>query len=240
MASKSPGKMSHARWLTMANRILRLYVSTPDPSDNMKSIVSFIMKVYAPTWFEIKVNSSSHDGVQNLFKMVQSLQTMSQEIKDIVAPVIQRNAYFAHVENVLLCMLQDDRKHIRELAQRKIKKARKDYKGKSIRTFKIPELNFEADDYISLINWQQSAVTEPPMTKAFSNNELENFITEKHKFDIQKFPCHTQAVERCIKLVTDASLAVCGHHKRDGYIRSVIESRREIPAFNTKRDFLTA
>jgi hypothetical protein len=239
MACKSPGKMSHARWLTTANRILRLYVSTSDPSDTLKSIVLFIMKVYVPSWFEIKVNSSSQDGVRNLFKTVQSLQKMNQETKDIVAPVIQRNAYFAHVENILLCMLQDERNHIRELAWRKIKNARRDYKGKSIRTYIIPDLNFEADEYMSLINWQQSVVTEPPLTKTFSDDQIDDFINQQHRLDIPKFPCHTQAVERCIKLVTDASLAVCGEHKRDGYIRSIIESRREIPSFNTKKDFLT-
>ncbi|KAF2903508.1 hypothetical protein ILUMI_02675 [Ignelater luminosus] len=31
-------------------------------------------------------------------------------------------------------------------------------------------------------------------------------------------PCHTQAVERCIKLVTEASQAVCGDDVRDGFI----------------------
>jgi hypothetical protein len=238
MACKSPGKMSHARWLTTANRILRLYVSTSEPSDTLKTIVLFIMKVYVPTWFEIKVNSSSQDGVRNIFKTVQSLQKLNQVTKDIVAPVIQRNAYFAHVENILLCMLQDERNHIRELAWRKIKKARRDSKEKSIRTYKIPDLNFEADEYISLINWQHSIVTEPPLTKTFSDDQIDDFIKEQHRLDIPKFPCHTQAVERCIKLVTEASLAVCGEHKRDGYIRSIIESRRQIPSFNTKKDFL--
>lgn len=30
---KSPGKMSHVRWLMRANRIRRLYIATSDPSD---------------------------------------------------------------------------------------------------------------------------------------------------------------------------------------------------------------
>ena len=169
---------------------------------------------------------------------MQSLRKLNEETKAIVAPVIQRNAYFAHVENILLCMLQDERNHIRELAWRKIKKSRTNFKDKTIRTYIIPELNFEANDYINLINWQKSVVTEPPLTKMFSNDQIDDFIKEQHILEIPKFPCHTQAVERCIKLVTDASLAVCGEHKRDGYIRSIIESRKEIPLFNTKKDFL--
>ena len=42
--------------------ILRLYVSTKGPSEILKKIVEYTMKVYAPTWFEIKANSSSQNG----------------------------------------------------------------------------------------------------------------------------------------------------------------------------------
>lgn len=35
VAKRSPGKMNHARWLTTGNRILRLYVSTSKPSNNL-------------------------------------------------------------------------------------------------------------------------------------------------------------------------------------------------------------
>ncbi|KAK4875539.1 hypothetical protein RN001_011961 [Aquatica leii] len=35
------------------------------------------------------------------------------------------------------------------------------------------------------------------------------------EIEILKFPCHTQAVERCIKLVTEASSLVCGAEARD-------------------------
>ena len=32
LANKNPAKMAHSRWLTIANRILRLYVSTVEAS----------------------------------------------------------------------------------------------------------------------------------------------------------------------------------------------------------------
>lgn len=48
LAFKNPGKLSHARWLTTANRIVRLYISTPTPSENLVKIATFIIKVYAP------------------------------------------------------------------------------------------------------------------------------------------------------------------------------------------------
>ena len=55
LANKNPGKMAHSRWLTTANYILRLYVSTVEPSPNLKMIVEYITKVYAPVWFTIKI-----------------------------------------------------------------------------------------------------------------------------------------------------------------------------------------
>lgn len=45
LAKRSPGKMVHSRWITTANRILRLYVSTSSPSDSLLQLVDFIVKV---------------------------------------------------------------------------------------------------------------------------------------------------------------------------------------------------
>src|SRR6218665_28808 len=48
LAARRPGPVVHSRWLTIANRILRLYVGSDDPSDNLKIFVTFIMKVFGP------------------------------------------------------------------------------------------------------------------------------------------------------------------------------------------------
>ena len=41
LTSNSPGALNQARWLTTANRILRLYISTPNPSEELVSRLSF-------------------------------------------------------------------------------------------------------------------------------------------------------------------------------------------------------
>ena len=41
----------------------------------------------------------------------------------------------------------------------------------------------------------------------------------------ERFPGHTQAVERCVKLVTEACVAICGEDRRDGFIRVCLQSR---------------
>src|SRR6218665_874414 len=46
-----------------------------------------------------------------------------------------------------------------------------------------------------------------------------------------------KAVERCVKLVTKSSSAVCGAKSRDGFIRSQLECRLINPTFNTKSDY---
>lgn len=100
----------------------------------------------------------------------------------------------------------------------------------------MPTLNFEADDYISLIDWSKETITEPSVTMKIDDETLLRFIHEDVTPIIRfsRYPCHTQAVERHIKLVTEASAAVCGMEKRDGFIRVRLESRAKMPKFETK------
>ena len=236
-SKKNPGKIAHSRWLTTANRILILFVSTNEPSEILKKIVEYIMKVYAPIWFEIKANSSSQNGALHLFNTIQRTQTLSSDIQDIVPPIIQRNAYYAHPEKLLICMINDDSNDIRELAWRRIKKARDSFRGKSVRAFQIPKLDFDAECYTDMISWENIDITEPPLTRDITVEEIDGLIDSKEKKEFPHLPCHTQAVERCVKLVTEASSLVCGQISRDGFIRSRIESRQKMPSFETKRQF---
>lgn len=51
LANRQPGKLVHARWLTAGNRMLRLYVSTENPSKELeilRKLVSYILTVYVP------------------------------------------------------------------------------------------------------------------------------------------------------------------------------------------------
>lgn len=242
LAIRNPGKMAHSRWLTTANRILRLYVATTDASSNLQILTEYVVKVYAVTWFQIKSQPSCTEGAKHLFEIIKLSRFLPENLRDIVNPVIQRNGYFSHPENVLLAMLTDSRSHVRELGLRRILKCRSDQShgnGKAIREFKIPKLNFHATDYIELINWQSITYAEPPLTIRISDDELKSMVKSvPTEIRIAKFPCHTQAVERCVKLVTEASAAVCSDEARDGFIKARVESRRQLPQFETKSDFV--
>ena len=105
---------------------------------------------------------------------------------------MQKNAYFAHSENILIAMLHDSDENIRKIAVEKIIKLRSEVSNDSyVRKFKVPNLNFEANNYHSLITWENA--TKPPLTKRLSNAELADFVlnhdTKKSEY---KFPCHTQ------------------------------------------------
>ena len=50
-------------------------------------------------------------------------------------------------------------------------------------------------------------------------------------------PCHNQAAERHVKLITEASLRVARFERRDGMILQKIKSRKLMPSLNTKKKF---
>uniref|UniRef100_A0A6P7FVY4 Uncharacterized protein LOC114333263 isoform X1 n=1 Tax=Diabrotica virgifera virgifera TaxID=50390 RepID=A0A6P7FVY4_DIAVI len=93
-------------------------------------LVSFIQKVNAPVWFYIKLYLSCSDGSKHLWRMIHYSRFLPVDQRKIVDAVIQRNAYFAHPENVLLSMMKDERKHIQELGLHRVPKARESQKEK--------------------------------------------------------------------------------------------------------------
>lgn len=66
LAIREPGPISHSRWLTTANRVLRLYMSVESPSEEHLILVRFILKSYMPIWFKIKKVSTLQMD-QNMF-----------------------------------------------------------------------------------------------------------------------------------------------------------------------------
>ncbi|CAH0558648.1 unnamed protein product [Brassicogethes aeneus] len=111
-------------------------------------LVNYIVKTYAPVWFVIKRYQSVKYGPKHIFKVVQTTRYLPDDIKKIIDPVIQRSAFFCHPENMLLAMIVDEREHIRELGYRRVLRAKTEIpKGKSVRNFVTPLINFDATDY---------------------------------------------------------------------------------------------
>lgn len=203
--------------------------------------MSFIVKTYAPVWFDIKKYKTVKDGPKHILKVIQTTRHLPEDLKNIIDPVIQRNAFFCHPENMMLAMIMDDRQHMRELGYRRILKARNvtpEQEG-NVRIFKVPAINFYAKDYTELIDWTTCVLTPPPLLAKMPTTHISSLLKGKSLpvYEYLKFPCHTQAVERCVKLVTEAAGKVCGHESRDGYIRTTLKSRSLMPKFDTKSEF---
>ena len=103
-----------------------------------------------------------------------------------------------------------------------------------IRHYKVPKLNWNATSYFTVINLRSEATTEPPLTRNLTDEELQ--AINLAALQVPKYPCHTQAVERAIKVVSDACSQVY-YQERDSFIRQRIRARKLMPKVNTKKDF---
>ena len=153
LANIKPGKIVHSRWLTKAARLLRLYVTMKNPAENLRILVEFIIKVYVPMYFNIKYYNSVVYGSVIFCKYITWSQFLEQNLRNIVNQVIKNNSYFAHSENVLLSMLFDDRKEMRDSAIKKILRYRDNVDDSlELRDYNKPDIDFQCSDYTNMID----------------------------------------------------------------------------------------
>ncbi|KAK0066832.1 hypothetical protein Bpfe_003567 [Biomphalaria pfeifferi] len=135
------------------------------------------------------------DGARHVHNTILKSRYLTDELKKVVDPVIQRNAFFTHPENLLLAMLTDEKSEIRELALRRIMKSRKQKRTSSVRSFCVPLINFEATSYIDMIDWQKTPITEPAIVMDIDDDTFLTMIREEDtlRLDFARYPCHTQS-----------------------------------------------
>ncbi|GBM69752.1 hypothetical protein AVEN_75393-1 [Araneus ventricosus] len=110
--------------------------------------------------------------------------------------------------------------------------------GNFVRRFVIPAVNFGFTDYVDLIDWKAFYAPPPPVLRQISSHQLLKMRQDDVPMDGRvfiKFPSHTQAVERIMKLVTEASTKRVGPQNRDGFITATLESRKQMPQFEYKK-----
>lgn len=244
LANQSIGVLSRARWVTTASRNLRLYISEEEPSFILEILVKYIMFVYAPTIFKMKYRSSMAYGAVHLADMVKAIRFLPPIASTIVKESISHNAFFAHPEHIAVAKVNDDREDVRLEGWKSILNARSKVDDNvSIRKFKVPEVNFNCDDYLELTA-DDTIEADPPILKDIAINEenIEFLASKKileHEFGvfIKNIPLHTQSVERTVKMVTESSKKVCGEKARDGFIANTILSRNSMPKFDSKKDY---
>jgi len=93
--------------------------------------------------------------------------------------------------------------------------------SREVREYRPPVVNFNAQDYVDITDWNSTSITPPPVLFDFPDEQIESAIQNLgFVYDLLEYPCHTQSVERTVQLVSKASSAVWGKERRDGFFRN--------------------
>lgn len=131
-------------------------------------------------------------------------------------------------------MITDEKKNIRELGYRRILKARGEANKDQLRQFAVPTLNFEAEEYYELINWQKISITEPPLTAGISDEDLQRFALsgDPPVFQVPRYfgytLSHTGRRKMC--KVGDGTVSVCDWSRRKRRIYSCYNRLKKLNA----------
>lgn len=242
LANKLPGPIHHARWLTKACRILRMYVATENPSKNLIDLVTFILRVYVPMYFNVKHKNSCTNGSVHFFNLVRWSRYLPPAHFALVKKVCIDNAYFAHCENVLLAMIFDADREIRKLGYRKILQSRNegDDEFGIAREYVAPRIMFDTcQNYCDIIDWDLP-FTEPPFTLMWPYAKVERLAESGDliKDDVTKIPCHNQGNERAVHLVTQVATGSTTKERREGAALATLESRQKRPKNESQQDYV--
>ncbi|GBM01151.1 hypothetical protein AVEN_27249-1 [Araneus ventricosus] len=105
---------------------------------------------------------------------------------------------------------------------------------------KTPVLKFDQIDCtLQPFDLKDIKKLKPPLTMYIKYKDLRE-ICKEEEFPVQtfeEFPCHTQSVERCVKLISEAAMNVCGETARDGYISAKLQERKELPTIDNKGQY---
>ena len=246
LIQQKPGPINHSRWLTLAIRIMICYTRTEEPTPGMIKIISFIVKVYCPGWFLIKMNHNFVHGPSNLFEQMRLIMTTQEiDVRQVAMKTVQHNAYFAEPGMMVTCMLSSTDSNIRKKAVLKIQQVRKKppkppraklFQG--IRKAEVPPLQWDASSWEEMIDWDKAKVFEPFILEKLSDQDISSALDTPVVFP--PYSLHSQSVERAVKLVSTASQNVCGAENRHKYCLSIIASRkaRSAEALKTKKNYV--
>ena len=130
-------------------------------------------------WFEIKCKPTMQDGSKHVFTIIKLLRTQPNDVQAVAQKSVQTNAYFAHSSNLFVAMLSDEEESIRrkaintilDMRSGKIKsKVKKNIEG--IRIFRVPKLNWNAQTFVDIIDWDPQSFSEPSVIRNIFDDEL--------------------------------------------------------------------
>lgn len=98
-AKRSP-KVHNARWLGWAIRAFQLYSTNGyENYDHLADLVEYIIKVYSPVYFTVKMRPTIRDGSKHMFETMRRSRYLPENQLAVVSKVIEDNSYFAHSDH---------------------------------------------------------------------------------------------------------------------------------------------
>ena len=240
------GKVSHARWLTLAIRINFLYMSCINPSEEIVHLATFVVTIYSYLWFSSKLKWRATDAPLLVFKAMKLLNSLPKDEQRIVFPTFQHGFFWAHSKQLLLGCLGSENGDVRAQAVARILHLRhteatepstsrgKGKRVKSIRILKMPMPIYSATHFSKMIDWTTEQICEPPYLRKFTDEEIRRFEQSPLILNV---PSNSQHVERFIQLITKNGLRAASPTLRDGLCKATIQSRQLRPKVETKADF---
>ena len=245
------GPLNHARWITLAVRLNYLYMSTPNPSEEIVRLAWFVVTIYSVIWFQAKRDWKAHQAPELVFRVMKLIHSLPLDERRILCPVFERGyLYWIHPEQLLLGCLASDDPDVRSRAVARIIQIRSarlessEVVGKkpgrkpapTVRVVELPNPIYSAKDFTTMIDWDTSQVTEPPVLRDLSDAEIKAFQTTPFAC-IQ--PSNTQFVERSIQLIAKNGLRSTSQTLRRGHAHATLESqaRRSGPVSGIKSGF---
>ena len=238
VALRKTGEIVHSKWLTTGSTFLDLWTRKHglegELYTRLETIVTYLVSVYVHMFFLIKVKHSWLEGPRHVLHELSLFRLQAPQVQKLLKPTLLRSAWHSHSESVLKTMISSEDKEEREFAVKTILKlrGRKKEGDLSPRARKHPELNLEAPNLQEMISWK--GAMKPVLTCKLSREELLKF--REVKMEVPYYPVHTQAIERAVKEVTEASAAVNGFERRDGWVRAQAKNRELMPKLTSKQD----
>ena len=243
--SITTGPVNQARWVTTATNILCLYMITEDPWDDLVLMVEFIVKVYGPTICDIKQDSHVSCGPINFFKSLKRSREMFEftrpTVWDAIKDTLQTNGFWAHIENILLAMVCDTDPLVREQGVAIIEEVRQKKKkssAKMVRKFIVPDINFEAKSYFTMIDLSQfipvKEFVSPPLLDSYS---IEDIKAMNFSDNFRCIASHQQHVERWVANTSVAAKCAVGQERRHEFLLNMSESFGKVSTDPTVKEF---
>ena len=102
-----------------------------------------------------------------------------------------------------------------------------------VRKFAPPLVNFQSQDFYQLVDLETVEKTKLPLTKEMSEETVLSALAAP--LELPPYPNNTQRVKQMVRVVTEAATQRATFQGRNRLILQLLESRRLVPKFKTKK-----